>query len=511
MNSSTDNKEIKKYSLKINFIFNFISQILVLIIPLITAPYLARILGAEVNGQISFSSSIVTYFILIASFGFATYGQREIAKYRDDVHQRTLICFEVVILRAIFTAISIAILLIITFANVFDEKYKTFILIESINVLACAVDPTFFYSGVEDFKSTAIKAIVIKVIGIAFIFLFVKTADDAWLYVLFNCCASLIAYLFLWPKIIKTSDKFSLRELNLKRHLWPAFLLFLPTLAVTIYNVIDKTMIGLLATNPDYENGCYEQATKITGMILILITIIHTIYIPRNTYCYANGDYDSLKHNLLFILNYVWLIGTPLICGVAVLAPSLCSWFLGDQYNKSALIMQILSVRYLCVGFGGLVGKAYFTSIGKEYYDTIATTLGAVIDVILNIFFIKMWGAVGASIATAICEFFVALFLLILAFKKKVITISEFFETGLKKIIATAIMFVPIFFMNQYFEYTIWTFLLITLVGCITYALSLLLIKDKYFNILLQKVKKPIKNKFIKRKESHEVIEENED
>lgn len=502
MNSSTNNKEIKKYSLKSNFIFNFISQILVLIIPLITAPYIARVLGADINGQISFSSSIVTYFTLFASFGFATYGQREIARFRDDKHQRTLVYFEITFLRSIFTAVSIAVLLTITFLNVFDEKYKTFILIESINVLACGIDPSFFYQGVEDFKSIAIKTVLIKIVGLVFIFLFVKTSDDAWLYVLFNCGAAFISYLFMWPKVIKTSERFHLSELNLKKHLWPAFLIFLPSLATTIYSVLDKTMIGLLATNPDYENGCYEQAYKLNSILLLLISVISTIYIPRNAHEYAIGNIEGLKKNLKFSCEYVWLIGIPLIVGVAVLAPSLSYWFLGDGYDEVPLLLQIMSVRFLGAGFGLLFGSQLYTSIGKEKYATIATTIAAVVNFTMNIFFIKLWGATGASITTAISEVLVAVITGVICFKQKYLMFKDFLMTSIKKLIAAGVMFAPIYFMNKCFEYNIGTFLLITLVGCITYAILLLLLRDKFFIMILQKGLSSLKFKKKKKAEN---------
>ena len=174
--SSLDNEQpIKKKSLKSNFIFNFISQILVLIIPLATSPYLARVLGVEISGQISFSTSIITYFTLASNFGFTTYGQREIARFQNDKEKRSQVFWEIFTIRLIFTLVSLLVLFSIIYFNVFDERYKTFLLIQTITVLACSVDLTFYYQGMEEFKLMAIRTVVVKLIGLVLIFSFVKT------------------------------------------------------------------------------------------------------------------------------------------------------------------------------------------------------------------------------------------------------------------------------------------------------------------------------------------------
>lgn len=496
---SNSERKVKKQSLSVNFLFNLISQVLLLLIPLATAPYLARVLGVEINGQISFSSSIVTYFTLISNFGFTTYGQREIAKYQDNKEKRSYLLWEIFIIRSIFTCFSLVVFLLIASLDLFAEKYKLFLLIQAISILACAFDPLFFYQGMEEFKGIAIRNIVVKLVCLVFIFLLVRSKDDAWIYVLINALSSLISAIAMWPYVFKNTSRIDLKQLHIKRHFVPALLIFLPTLAVTIYSVLDRTMIGILASNPDYENGCYDKAYQLNSMMLLLVTVISPVMIPRNAHDYAIGDKEAVKNHLTFSLNYTWLIGVPLIVGVSVLCYSLSSWFLGAGYDEVPLLLQIMSVRFILSGISVTFGDQLFIVIGKERYSTLATTAAAILNLSLNFLFIPLWGATGAAITTALSELTVAAILTILALKQKQVSIRDFFLIPIKKIIAALIMFVPIYFMNCFFEYNVWSFLLIVVVGALTYAMMLLVLRDSFFLSVLKKGIEHVKNHFLQK------------
>ncbi len=500
MNSSpTEEQPSKKKSLKLNFLFNLIGQILVLVIPLATAPYLARVLGVDINGRISFANSIISYFTLASSFGFTTYGQREIAKYQNDKEKRSQVYWEIFTIRTLFTLVSLGVLLGLIFGNVFGEKYRTFLLIQTITVFTCCIDPSFYYQGMEEFKLIAIRTIVVRLIGMCLVFIFVKTQDDAWLYVLCNAGANLLAGFAMWPLIFKQTRRIKIKDLHIWRHLGPAFLIFLPNLAVTIYSVLDKTMIGVLAENADYENGCYEKAYQLNSIMLILVTILSSVMAPRNAHDYAIGDKESFDAHVKFNINYVWMMGLPLIFGCSILCHSLSFWFLGDEYDEVPLLLQVMSVRFVASGLGVVVGDLIFIPRGKEKYSTIATAGGAVVNFVLNIFFIKWWGATGAAITTAFTEVLVTSISIIIALKQKYLSWQTILCGLPKKLIAAAIMFVPVFFMNRYLEYNVGTFLLITATGGIVYFAMLLVLQDAFFLGIVRKITVVIKSKFKKK------------
>lgn len=488
----------KKHSLKSNVIFNFISKILVLIIPLITTPYLARVLHEEGNGQISFATSIITYFILFANLGFETYGQREIARRQDNKYEKSLVFWELIVIKTALMLVSESILLLVVFTAGFGN-YTDLILIMSIQVVATALDIQFLFQGEEDFKSIAIRTIILKVIGLVCIFVFVKDEGDTWIYALCLSLSVIVSNIIMWPAIIKRICVVKIKDMHIWRHFIPTLMIFLPTLAVTIYSVFDKTMIGLLSSNPDYDNGCYEQAYKLNSVALLLVTIVPYVLVPRNAYDYANGNRDGMQNHISFSLHYVLMIGLPLIAGFAVLSNNLCDWFLGDGYAEVPMLLCIMSVRFVTSGFGVIFGDSIFIVIGKEKYVTLSAVIAAVLNVGLNAIFIPYWGAVGAAIATAIAESVICIVLGIFAVMKKFINIKNVLLMSIKYIISSVVMFAVTWVMQKYMPFAIWSFIVIMLAGMIVYGLMLLILRDKFTISLINRVLLSLKNKLHKK------------
>lgn len=480
---------MKNNSLKKNFFFNFISQILILVIPLITTPYLARVLHEEGNGQISYAFSIVTYFILFANLGFTIYGQREISKFRNDKEKLTKTFYEIFFVRMITTTISIVILAIILFTIGFGEKYNLLITIYGIQLIAVYFDIQFFYQGTENFKSIALRSIIMKVIGLVCIFLFVKEETDIWKYALFISLATIFSNLIMWPYALKQVGICKAKEIKIFRHILPALLIFLPSLAVTIYSVFDKTMIGLLSSNSDYENGCYGQAYKLNNVMLLLVTVISPVLTARNNYDYSHNNEDGFKEHLYFSSNYVWLIGLPLIAGCIVLSKNLCTWYLGDGYAEVPLLLSIMAVRFVASGLSELFGTQYLIVIGKEKYVLISSIIAACMNLGCNFIMIPFYGSVGASIATAICEVSMTIVLGIFVYKQHFVSEKKIILMCFKYLFSALIMGLLIYLINSLFVETIWSFLLCVLIGAIAYFLMLILLKDKFVINILRKVK----------------------
>lgn len=492
---------VKKHGLKVNFIFNFISQILTLCIPLITTPYLARVLLEEGNGQYSYSASIVTYFILFANLGFDIYGQRQIAAYQDDKEQKSKVFWELTILKSITTAISLAVFCSIAFIAGFGENYQKLILILSMQIIAVPFDIQFLYRGDEDFATIALRTIVMKVVSLIFIFVFVKNSSQTWLYALIISLSVVGSNAVMWITAYKKIKFVKVKDLKLARHIKPTILIFLPTLAVTVYSVFDRTMIGLFAADPDYENGCYEQAYKLNSVALLAVTIISSVMVSRNAHDYAEGDTEAVRRHLYKASNYVWMTGIPLIVGFAVLSENLSSWFLGSgRYAEVPLLLKIMSVRFVVSGFGEVFGNQLYIAIKKEKFPMIAAFVGAGVNILLNFLLIPKYGAVGAAIATAVCEVLVTGVLVVFVIVRKDLSILKVLSLCWRYVIAAAVMFVPLFFMNRYLPYAVWSFLAAFAVGCVTYFLTLIALRDKFLIDNLKNLYRSVKGKFKKEK-----------
>ena len=229
-----------------NYLFNLFYQILIMIIPLITTPYLSRVLGAENIGIYGYTLSITTYFILFGSLGVAMYGQREIAYLQDKPKERAKAFYEILLMRFITLGVS---LLVFYFSFCLRGEYKTYYLILIFEIIANSLDISWFFQGMEEFKKTVFRNTLVKFISVICIFLFVKTSSDLNKYFMIYVFSNFFGNLTLWLYLPKYSEKVKFRDLKIFKHLKPTIWLFIPQVATQIYTVLDKTMIGSIVVD----------------------------------------------------------------------------------------------------------------------------------------------------------------------------------------------------------------------------------------------------------------------
>ena len=252
-------KNMSKKSIAKNYIYNLAYQILAIILPLIATPYLSRVLGAENIGIYSFTLSIVTYFILFGSLGTSTYGQREIAYVSDNRNKRTEVFYEIFLLRVAMLLISMG-----AFYPIFciNNDYSLYYKILLFEIISECFNISWYFQGVEKFKNTVIRNSIVKIISVVCIFVFVRTPDDLYRYFLIYVLSNLFGNLSLWFYLPKEVGRVDLHSLSFKKHIGPVLSLFIPQIAIQVYTVLDKTMIGAMVADKS-EVGYYEQAQKI--------------------------------------------------------------------------------------------------------------------------------------------------------------------------------------------------------------------------------------------------------
>ena len=266
-----------KKSITRNYIYNMIYQILTLILPLITTPYLSRVLGAEGIGIYSYTYAIVTYFVLFGSLGVSLYGQREIAYAQDNVEARKKTFIEIVIFRFIAVFISMI------FYNIFfihGEKYNLYYKILTLELLASAFDISWFFQGIEEFKRTVTRNILVRICSVTFVFIFVKNKEDLAKFVLIYSLADLLGNMTLWLYLPKYLKGGKIKNINVIVHIVPIIMLFIPQIANQIYKILDTTMIGKIVEDKS-ETGFYEQSQKVIRLLLTIVTSLGVVMIPR--------------------------------------------------------------------------------------------------------------------------------------------------------------------------------------------------------------------------------------
>jgi len=273
---------MEKKSIKKNYIFNLIYQITLIIVPLIVTPYLSRVLLDDGVGKYSFSLSLISYFTLFATFGFDHYSQREMAKCQGDKNKQSVLFWEIIISRAIPVFASLFIHVILLLTNVYGD-YSIIMQILTLNVISIAFDVSFFFQANEEFAKLTIRNVIIKTIGTILIFVLVKQRSDLWIYALIQSGMTVVSALSLLPSLIKRIKKVKLKEIKPLKHLWPAFKLLIPSIAISLYTIMDKSLIGFI-TQSNSQNGIYEQAEKIVKLCLTIITALVVIYKKQSEY-----------------------------------------------------------------------------------------------------------------------------------------------------------------------------------------------------------------------------------
>lgn len=434
---------MKQRSIKKNFLYNMVYQILVIIMPLITTPYIARVIGPTGSGTYSYTYSIANYFVIFAMLGINNYGNRLIAKNRDDENK---LSYEFTSLFILHTLISLISLIVYIIFSVFIVKdYQTFFLLQGIYVLSAVFDINWLFFGLEEFKLTVTRNIIIKLISVVLIFTLVKTYDDLILYILILNGSNLLSQLMLYPFLRKNKIKLTKISWNvIFKHFKPLIILFIPVLALSIYKLMDKIMIGKIINLT--EVGLYEYAERIINLPMTLITTLGTVMLPRMSNLVAKNADKEIKEYISKSMKFILFLSMPICVGIIMISNDFIPFFLGNSYNKTVILVQILAITIPIISFANVIRTQYLIPKSKDKDFSISLLLGALVNFILNYILIERYQSIGACIATVMAETVVMLYQ---AFKvKKEIQIMEYIKYGCDFLFKSIIMGAIIYTIN---------------------------------------------------------------
>lgn len=477
---------MQKNSVVKNYVYNLLYQILVIILPLITTPYISRVLGAENVGIYGYTISIVTYFTLFGSLGIALYVRREIAYLQDDIEKRSKVFWEFIFLRAITLSVA-ALIFYFVFAR--SGEYSFYYKILLFHIFAAVFDITAFFQGLEQFKKIIRRNLIIKIISVSCVFIFIHSPKDLYKYLLIYTLSDLIGNLSLWIDLPKYITGISFGKLNLFKHIKPTVILFIPQIATQIYTVLDKTMIGSLIADKA-EVGYYEQSQKIVLTILTVVTSLGTVMLPRMANKFANGRTDEVKNSITASFRFIFFLAIPMVFGMISVSPDLIIWFLGKGYARSIAITQVISPIILFIGLSNVIGVQYLLPTMKQKQYTISVVSGALTNLVLNFILIPRFMSVGAALATVAAEATVAAVQLFCI--RKEFDIPRIFLMSIKNFISAMLMSAVIFVVNRYLFAELGSMALRMvfdiLIGGIVYIASLAILRDSFFYKLIGKI-----------------------
>lgn len=477
-------------SIKKNYVYNLIYQILILLTPLITAPYLSRVLGPDGVGTYSYIESISSYFVLFATLGLTTFGQRETSYVQDDRKKRSIIFWETTIIEIIASLIVIVVYVFFSLRQSTPELYLVLV----FNLFAVLFNISWFFQGMEEFGNIVARNIFFKIVNIVFIFVAIKTKKDLIWYLLGSSFFLFLNNASYWLMVPKYIDKPVLKELHPARHLRSILSLFVPTIAMQIYTVLDKTMIGVI-TQSSFENGYYEQALKISIMLLTVVTSLGTVMIPRIGFYYARRETDKVRDYMYRGYQFVWFLGIPLCLGLIMTASNFVPWFYGDGYDKVVPLVRILSLLIIAIGINNVTGIQYLIPTKKQNIFTFTVLIGAAVNFILNIFLINLLQSYGAAIASVVAETTIAIVQII--FVRKELSPWEIIKRGWHYYISGGIMAIVLFFVKNMLPPSIFHSMMLVGIGAGVYFFVLLIIRDRFFlDIVMSVWDKVMRKKF---------------
>lgn len=395
-------------SLHVNALLNAIQQVCAIIFPIITFPYITRVLGAENYGKVNFGYSIVQYFALIAALGISSYAVREGSRIRDDNKAISLFASELFSLNVITTIFSsVALLLVLFLADAFND-YHVLILIQGISIPLTTIGVAWVYSIFEDYLYITIRAVSVQVISLIFMFVFVKKPEDYVVYAAITTFAGGGANILNFIRARKYLHIKLTNKPNLKKHLMPIVVLFANSLAVVIYVNADTTMLKFM--QGETAVGIYSAAVKVYTCIKQLLNAVLVVTVPRISYYLGKGEKSKYSSLLNEILSTLLMLLSPACVGLFVISKDLVPIIAGAEYASGFHALQILSVSIFFALLATFFSFSILIPNRQEKTVLKVTIVAAIINIGLNLILIPKFSFNGAAITTLIAEFVVALF-----------------------------------------------------------------------------------------------------
>lgn len=422
-------------SVKKNYLYNAAYQLLLVVVPLLTAPYISRKLGPDMIGQQSYVYSIATYFMLFIMLGVNNYGNRSVARTRDNKKEMSKVFWTIYGFQLFRAAIIFAIYCLTIF--LFDSKYTLLAIVNGIYVFSGLLDINWFFFGIEKFKITVTRNIIIKIASVVCIFVFIKKPDDIWKYSLIVSMVALVSNGYLWFYLRKFVDLYRPKFREFIPHIKPELILFIPVIAASLYKVMDRIMLGMFSTT--VEVGYYTQSESVINLPMSLITALGTVMLPRISNLLSRGNTEETHQYIESSISFAVMLSSAMMFGLMAIAPTFVPVFFGDGYAPCVGLIMGLSITMLFISWANVIRTQYLIPNSKDKSYVLSIIIGAVINLIINYTLIPRLQSRGALIGTICAEMIVCLLQTI--WVRKDLPIGHYMKISYPFIIFGALMF----------------------------------------------------------------------
>ena len=392
-------------SIKRNFAYNILLNLSRVIFPLITAPYISRVLEPDGIGLFNFANTYAGYFALFAVLGIPYYGIREVAKLHDNKEGLAKLVSELISVSFIATFIVTLIYITSIFLIGQLDENRMLFLVAGFLLYFSPFRIDWFYSGLEQFKYIALRTVVIRTVSIICMFVFVRTKSDLLVYMILNVCGTICGDVWNYVKLLQSGIRPRLTFVGLKKHLSPIFILFASSVAVSIYTILDTLMLGFMT---NYQQvGYYNNAMPLSRSVVTIVTSLSAVVIPQmSQYCEAK-KFDKINDLVNKSFMIVSFIVFPAAVGIACLAPTFIPLFFGPEFGGSVIPLMISSLLIIVIGLSNISCVQVLVGLGYDKLFCNSVLIGTISNFLLNLILIPIGGANGASVVSVFAEILV--------------------------------------------------------------------------------------------------------
>lgn len=392
----------KQKSLKLNFIMNAILTMSSFVFPLITFPYVSRVLLPTGTGKVAFATSVISYFNLFAQLGIPVYGVRACAKVRDDREKLTRTAHELLIINLVMSGVAYVVLVLaLKFIPRLKEERTLYVII-SFTIMLTAIGMEWLYKALEQYTYITIRSIIFKVIALITMFLLIHDPNDYVFYGGITILAASASNIFNFINIHKYISMKPMGKYHFKQHFNAIAIFFAMSCATTIYTHLDTVMLGFIKTDTDV--GYYNAAVRIKAILVSIVTSLGTVLLPRVSYYIEHGLLEEFRRISKKVLTFVFLFASPLMIYFILFAKEGIFFLSGNAYTGAIIPMQIIMPTLLFIGITNILGIQILVPLGREKIVLYSEIAGAVTDLFLNMLLIPKFASAGAAFGTVAAE-----------------------------------------------------------------------------------------------------------
>ena len=459
-----------------NFLYTTFYKVLRIILPLITVPYITRVLGAEKLGIYDYTYSVTIYFQMFALLGFENYGSRLIAENSKDEDKRNKAFSAAYYFQVISSGLAIAVYII--YLILFCRDNVEIAWIQMLYIIAELFNISWLYFGLEKFKITSAVNIISRLVSFLGIIVFVRTKDDLMLYSVFCAGTLLLSSLILWIGACKYIKFVPVTVKEIWVYGKGALVLFFPVLVINIYRTMDKIMLGNMVGMA--EVAIYSNADKIVEVPYMILTSLGVVTLPKMTNFAADGEIGKTKYYIEKSMRITMFMACGMAFGMMAVGKVFAPVFFGEEFLASGILIMVIAPRVIFRGSANVVRNQYLLPQKRDKDYIVSILIGVVINLVFNTIFIPLWGAIGAACATLLAESFVALYQ-ILACRREIPVVRYTLSNGFF-FVAGLIMFVPVYLYGNIHSANISTLLIQILMGTVIYLIvggAFICVKEK--------------------------------